>query len=228
MRSSASLVELGEPAAECEISDLSRSLPRIGAKERKERKTSLNMISGEVSNDDTVRGVGEGVDATVWRMSPIWQVTAVHGKDPMNAPRIQSLIATPQTPQAMLIPDQGTTPMRRNTESRTHADDLGFELEVDGAKSDFESPSRAFLVRSRARGKKWVRNGASGVASIVAHTEPRVVRVVRRMVAYAGENNAPAKTFHITLPGIDQACFQTAVMAITPITWAIGPGPLCE
>ena len=31
-----------------------------------------------------------------------------------------------------------------------------------------------------------------------------------------------------TLPGIDQACFQTAEMAITAMTWAKGQGPLCE
>lgn len=32
----------------------------------------------------------------------------------------------------------------------------------------------------------------------------------------------------MTLPGIDQACFQTAVTDMTAITWAMGSGPLCE
>ena len=48
-----------------------RSRPKMGASDRKERKTSLRMISGEVRRDDTVCGVGEGVEATVCKMSPI-------------------------------------------------------------------------------------------------------------------------------------------------------------
>jgi hypothetical protein len=72
MRSSTSSAVLGaEPAAEFEINCLNLSRPKIGANDKKERKTSLRMISGVVSSDDTVRGVGEGVDATVWRISPI-------------------------------------------------------------------------------------------------------------------------------------------------------------
>jgi hypothetical protein len=39
------------------------------------------------------------------------------------------------------------------------------------------------------------RNGARGDERRVAHREPSVVRVVRRMVAKTGENNAPARTF---------------------------------
>lgn len=42
-----------------------RSRPKIGAKERKDRKTSLRMISGEVRRDEMVCEVGDGVDATV-------------------------------------------------------------------------------------------------------------------------------------------------------------------
>lgn len=48
--------------------------PRMGASERKERKTSLRMISGEARMDDIVCGVCDGEDATVWRISPIWTV----------------------------------------------------------------------------------------------------------------------------------------------------------
>ena len=47
------------------------SRPRMGARDKKDRKTSLKMISGLVRSDDTVCGVGEGVEATVWRISPI-------------------------------------------------------------------------------------------------------------------------------------------------------------
>jgi len=48
---------------------------------------------------------------------------------------------------------------------------------------------------SNARGNKIARNGPKGVERRVAHTEPNVVRVVRRIVAYIGENKAPARTF---------------------------------
>jgi hypothetical protein len=46
------------------------SLPNMGARLRKVRKTSLNRISGLVRREETVFGVGEGVEATVWRISP--------------------------------------------------------------------------------------------------------------------------------------------------------------
>lgn len=32
----------------------------------------------------------------------------------------------------------------------------------------------------------------------------------------------------MTLPGTDHACFHTAVIDMTPRTWAIEAGPLCE
>jgi hypothetical protein len=43
----------------------------MGARERKERKMSLKIISGDARRDDIVCGVGEGVDATVCKISPI-------------------------------------------------------------------------------------------------------------------------------------------------------------
>lgn len=58
-------------ADEWEIRARSRSRPRMGARERKVRNMSLKRTSGEVRTDDMVCGVGEGVDATVWRISPI-------------------------------------------------------------------------------------------------------------------------------------------------------------
>jgi len=60
-----------EPDEVGEINWRRRSRPRMGAKDRKERKTSLRMMSGEVRRDDIVWGVGDGVDATVCRISPI-------------------------------------------------------------------------------------------------------------------------------------------------------------
>lgn len=57
------------------------------------------------------------------------------------------------------------------------------------------SPPRAFRVMSSARGKRLARKGPSGVERRVAHNDPIVVRVVRRMVAYKGENRAPPRTF---------------------------------
>jgi hypothetical protein len=90
----------------------------------------------------------------------------------------------------MLIPDHGTTPIRRSTERRTQADDL-FLVRV----FTLASPSRALRVKSRARGKKYVRKGASGLAKSVANIEPMLVSAVSKRVASAGENKAPAKTF---------------------------------
>jgi len=119
-----------------------------------------------------------------------WQVTAVQGRDPMKEPSIQSAIATPHTPHAMLIPDQGTTPMRRRIERRTQGDERDFVPDMEP-----KSPSRTLRVMSRALGKKYVRNGARGVESSVAQTEPIMVSVVRRMVAEDGEKSAPASTF---------------------------------
>lgn len=157
----------------------------------------------------------------------------------MNDPRKQSAMATPQTPHAMLMPDHGTTPTRRKTDNLTQAEDLVFV-------PSSVSPSRASRVISRAFGNKCVKNGASGVASSVAHTEPIAVRSVRTSVAQVVGNSAPAKTFcehavikictrppenvhtHMTLPGIDQACFHTAEIVMTPMTCSRGLGPLCE
>ena len=111
----------------------------------------------------------------------------------MKAPSIQSVRDTPQTPQAIFIPDHGTTPIRRRTESRTQAEDRGL---TELSRSRSESPSRALRVMSSALGKKCDRQGARGVANTVAQTEPTVVRAVRRMVANAGENSAPETTFY--------------------------------
>lgn len=89
-----------------------------------------------------------------------------------------------------------------------------------------------------------IKKGARGVERSVAHAEPIVVSAVRIIVAKAGENRAPPRTFwenkinikknqiaggirtHKTLPGIDHACFQIAEMAMTAMTWERGPGPL--
>lgn len=52
-------------AAECDTNACRCLRPKIGARERNERNTSLKMISGDVSKDCTLCGVGEGVEATV-------------------------------------------------------------------------------------------------------------------------------------------------------------------
>ena len=76
-----------------------------------------------------------------------WDVTAVHGRAPINDPRKQSAIETPQTPHAMLRPDQGTTPIKRRIDSRTQTGVLFCEVEVES-----KSPCRAVFVTARARG----------------------------------------------------------------------------
>ena len=161
----------------------------------------------------------------------------------MKVPSEQSTRDTPQTPHAMLMPDQGTTPMSRNTESLTQAGDFGRPPEF--AESASDSPPRALRVMSSAFGNILARKGPRGAERSEAHIEPTVVSVVSRMVAYSGENSAPPRTFctrrlvilgwrmkrsrrtHNTLPGIDQACFHTAEIAMTPTTWERGPSPLC-
>jgi hypothetical protein len=116
-------------------------------------------------------------------------VTAVHGKVPMNVPNMQSQSGTAQTPQAMLMPDHGTIPMSRRIERRTQAGDVDLDVATSG------SPSKVVRVNSTARGKKWDKSGARGVARRVAQADPSVVRVVRSSVARAGEKRAPARTF---------------------------------
>lgn len=160
--------------------------PNIGASERNERSASFMTICGDVRIDCTDCDVGRGFVASVWRMSPIWQVTAVHGRDPIKAPRKQSQTATPQTPQAMLMPDQGTTPMSRRIDNRTHA----------AERSALASPpSRTTRVIARGRGKNCVRNGPRGAARQLADRDPTVVSNVRSMIESAGGKSAPASTF---------------------------------
>lgn len=110
---------------------------------------------------------------------------------------MQSQIDTPQTPQAMLMPDQGTTPIRRSTERRTQAEDRGlsFSSAPEGTGDASESPSSAWRVSSRAFGKKRVMRGPRGIARSVAHAEPTVVSAANKMVASPGENRAPPSTF---------------------------------
>ena len=99
----------------------------------------------------------------------------------------------------MLMPDHGITPIRRKIDRRTQGADFEFEsASVEfGFELELEPPSRASLVIARARGKALLRNGANGAANKVAKIDPIVVNRVRRRVAYAGENNAPARTFYI-------------------------------
>lgn len=99
----------------------------------------------------------------------------------MKDPRKQSLTATPQTPQAILMPDQGTTPISRMIDRRIHGAVFDWAVEVE-----LESPCSTFLVASNARGNQWDSKGAIGLANNEAITEPMVVSKVRRRVAHAG------------------------------------------
>ena len=81
----------------------------------------------------------------------------------------------------MLIPDQGTTPMRRSIDKRTQAGDFGAD---PAAKS--VSPSSAFRVMSNARGKSLLSTGARGALSAVAITDPTVVKRANSKVANSG------------------------------------------
>ena len=63
--------DIGDTGTECEMSVRSLSRPRMGARDRNDRKISLNMISGVVRSDEMLSGVGDDVDATVCSISPI-------------------------------------------------------------------------------------------------------------------------------------------------------------
>jgi len=97
---------------------------------------------------------------------------------------------TPRTPQATLIPDQGTIPISRNTVKRTQMGDGALVLGLDP-----ESASKALRAKARGRERKRVRKGESGVARTVARIDPKVVSTARNRVAKKGEKRAPARTF---------------------------------
>lgn len=97
------------------------------AEEAEEARSAGEREEGEGAREEEKEEEEREVEeASVWRMSPIWQVTAVQGRLPMKAPRAESRMGTAVTPHAMFMPDQGTMPMRRRTERRTHAADFCF------------------------------------------------------------------------------------------------------
>lgn len=122
---------------------------------------------------------------------------------------MQSQNGTPQRPQAILIPDQGITPIKRSTDNRTQGDvldggrgrgdddddDAFFTGTVSLACTVGMSPSRTFRVMTNARGKKWVTRGERGLARRMEIKAPIVVMIVINNVAIAGGNKAPARTF---------------------------------
>jgi hypothetical protein len=106
----------------------------------------------------------------------------------MRVPRKQSHRATPKTPQATLIPDQGTIPTSRKTVKRTQVGDEALVLFP-------ESASKMLRAKANGRGKKRVRKGERGAERSVARIDPTVVSTARSSVAKRGENRAPARTF---------------------------------
>ena len=53
------------------IRERRRSRASMGARERKDRRISLRMIHGDAKREARDCGFGDGVEATVWRISPI-------------------------------------------------------------------------------------------------------------------------------------------------------------
>lgn len=124
---------------------------------------------------------------------------------PINAPAAQSRRDTPVNPHAILRPDQGTIPIRRSTDSLTHAG-VPDAVAVEGAAYldssigsedtlEADVPSNTDRVSSMGLGNKRVSIGARGAASNVEKIEPIVVRAVMTRVASSGWNSAPASTF---------------------------------
>jgi hypothetical protein len=66
-------VMLADAGTEKSMRERRRSRASIGARERKERRASLRIIHGEARMDERDCGFGEGVEATVCRISPIWR-----------------------------------------------------------------------------------------------------------------------------------------------------------
>ena len=106
----------------------------------------------------------------------------------MKVPREQSHKATPRTPQATLIPDQGTIPTNRKTVKRTHVGDVALVLVP-------ESASTMLRANAKGRGKNRARKGERGAERSVAMIDPMVVSTASNNVAKKGENRAPARTF---------------------------------
>jgi len=106
----------------------------------------------------------------------------------MKVPRKQSRRETPRTPQATLIPDQGTIPTNRKTVSRTQVGDGALVLPP-------ESDSKMLRAKANGPGRKCVIRGDRGAERSVARIDPTVVSTARNSVAKRGENRAPARTF---------------------------------
>ena len=106
----------------------------------------------------------------------------------MKVPRKQSRRETPRTPQATLIPDQGTIPTNRKTDNRTQVGDGALLLPR-------ESASKILRANANGRGRNRVRKGDRGAERSVARIDPTVVSTARSNVAKRGENRAPARTF---------------------------------
>jgi hypothetical protein len=79
----------------------------------------------------------------------------------MNAPSAQCRKATPQTPQATLMPDQGTMPISLRTANLAQGDEL-FEVEgwglekasVGDGDGGRERESRSVVVEERTEGEE--------------------------------------------------------------------------
>ena len=112
----------------------------------------------------------------------------------MNAPTAQSQTRTPVTPQAILMPDHGTTPTRRIIERRTQMGVIDLETPLISGMEG-EGPWRADFVRVRALGKKRTTRGPTGVARREERREPPVVMVAWRMVAGMGGSRIPVRMF---------------------------------
>ncbi len=142
------------------------------------------------------------------RISPTWHVTADQGAQPMSAPTKQSRSGTRTMPDAMLRPDQGTTPIRRRIERRAHG-----ARACSGSSSSFES--NAVRVTSTARGRTPSIQGLRGREMSVEKRLPVAVRNVIIMVPFQPPQMPPAITLRTIAPGTDQACFHNAMIDIT-------------
>jgi hypothetical protein len=106
--------------------------------------------------------------------------------------------------------------------------EVAMGLSMSGPSASAESmPSRAERTRWRGLGTNRRTRGVRGAERRDAPMDPIVVRMVMTRVPSAGESRAPASTFYSryvswrqyelitahtssTLPGIENACFQTA------------------
>jgi len=144
----------------------------------------------------------------LFRISPTWQVMAVHGAQPTRVEMKQSMRGIRIMPDAIFIPDQGTMPTRRRRAKRTQ---VASGLTVDEVEA-VGLASMTFFVACTALG---MRPSIQRLMQRDKRVEARLPAAVSRVITSVPvkpPHNAPAITLMSRAPGMLHACFQTAII----------------